>query len=189
MVFLFINVWYTIFMNTFSDPINIINQITFSEDAHIADFGCGAGAYSLLLAKKASMGSVFAIDVRKEMLERLESDAKSKDIHNIHVVWGDIDEKNGSRLREYSMDLIFITNTLFQIEKKKAMFDEAVRVMKPNARIIIVDWLESFGNIGPMKGHVVNLETAKLLAEESGLFIEKDIDAGEHHYGFIARKV
>ena len=31
--------WYTVFMNTFSDPIKIIEQISFDSVKNIADFG------------------------------------------------------------------------------------------------------------------------------------------------------
>jgi tRNA1(Val) A37 N6-methylase TrmN6 len=86
-------------MNTFSDPLKIIEQISFPLDTHIADFGCGAGAYSLLLAKKTEVEKVFSIDVRKDMIDRLGKIAEAENLHKIHVVWGDVDEENGSHLR------------------------------------------------------------------------------------------
>lgn len=176
-------------MNTFSNPIKIIEQISFSADAHIADFGCGAGAYSIAIAKKYETSKIFAIDVQKDMVERLGNDAKSQNLTNIHVVWGDVDEKNGSRLRDDSIDVVIIVNTLFQAENKKTMLYEALRVMKADAQLVIIDWSESFGNIGPKEDHVVNEDTAKLLIEECGMIVQKEIKAGEHHYGFIARKI
>jgi len=176
-------------MNTFSDPIKIINQVALNADPHIADFGCGAGAYSLELAKKNPTGKIFAIDVRKEMIERLSNIAESSNLKNIHVVWGDVDENHGSRLRESTMDAVFLINTLFQAEKKKDMLAEVSRILKIGGKLILVDWSESFGNIGPAIADVILEDTAKLLVEEAGLMFENELDAGEHHYGFIARKV
>lgn len=176
-------------MNTFSDPIKIIEQIEIAEDAHVADFGCGSGTYSLAIAKKLLMGKIFAIDVRKKMVERLGNIAKSEGIEKLHVVWGDIDEKNGSRLRENSIDFILLTNTLFQVENKKAVMEEALRVLKPGGKLLIVDWSESFGNIGPKKDSIVTEKTALLLGEETGFIFDKKIEAGEHHYGFIIHKL
>jgi len=175
-------------MNTFSDPNKIIEQISMPQDASVADFGCGAGAYTMAIAKKLKTGKIFAIDVRKDMVEKIGNDAESENINNIHVVWGDVDEKNGSRLRDMSIDVVILANTLFQADSKKAMLAEASRVMKPNAQLVLIDWTESFGNIGPAIDNIVGEETAKLLVEEIGLQIEKKISAGEHHYGFIARK-
>ncbi|MCD5390169.1 MAG: class I SAM-dependent methyltransferase [Candidatus Pacebacteria bacterium] len=176
-------------MNTFSDPIKIIEQITFSDDAHIADFGCGSGAYSLAIAKKLIMGKIFAIDVRKDMVERLGNIAKSEKIEKLHVVWGDIDEENGSRLRENSIDFVLLTNTLFQVEDKKMVMQEASRILKSGGRLLIIDWEDSFGNIGPKEDHIITERTAKLLTEEVGFIFDKKIEAGEHHYGFIVHKL
>ena len=176
-------------MNTFSDPLKIIKQVDIPENSNVADFGCGSGAYSILIAKKLITGKVFAIDVRKDMVERLSNIADSERYDNIHVVWGDVDEKEGSRLRDNSIDYVFIVNTLFQLEDKKAALNEALRIMKHDAHIIIVDWSESYGNIGPEQRQVVNENTAKLLIEETGFIYEKELQAGEHHYGFVARKL
>lgn len=178
-----------IYMNTFSDPIKIIEQITISGNAHVADFGCGSGAYSLAIAKKLVTGKIFAIDVRKDMVERLGNIAKSEKIEKLHVVWGDIDEENGSRLRENSVDLVVLTNTLFQVDDKKAVITEAFRILKTEGKLLLIDWSESFGNIGPKDDHIVNEDTAKLLVEEGGFIFKKTIEAGEHHYGFIAHKL
>ena len=176
-------------MNTFSDPLKIINQLELVGTEHIADFGSGSGAYSLALAKKNPLGKVFAIDIRKEMVEHLGSVAQREGINNLRVIWGDIDEEKGSRLRDGSVDFVFLTNTLFQLEDKKACIIEAKRILKTEGKILIVDWQESFGNIGPHEDHVVSESTARLLVEENGFLFEKDIQAGEHHYGFIARKI
>ncbi len=176
-------------MNTFSDPVKIINQINFESDNHIADFGCGAGAYSLGIARKYNTAKIYGIDVRKEMIERLQTEAQLENLSNIHVVWGDVDNENGSRLRNESMDFVIVANTLFQAEDRKAMLVEAARVLKHTGRLVLIDWYESFGNIGPAEDNIVSEDTAKLLSEESGFIFEKELNAGEHHYGFIARKV
>ncbi len=176
-------------MNTFSDPLKIINQLELSGTEHIADFGCGSGAYSLSLAKQLPLGKVFAIDIRKEMVEHVDSIAKREGIANLRVIWGDINEEKGSRLRDGSIDFVILANVLFQLENKKTCFVEMQRILKPEGKVLIVDWQESFGNIGPHEDHVVSESTAKLLAEENRFLFEKDIQAGEHHYGFIVRKV
>lgn len=177
-------------MNTFSDPKKITEQFPVEENFHIADFGCGAGAYSLALAEKISdQGKVFAIDIQQNMIDRLQNHILAENIKKIHVIWGDVDEPKGSRLRDESVDLVLLANVLFQVENKKTMLQEAFRVLKKDARIVLIDWSESFGNIGPKEDHVVKESTAKLLIEESGFEFEKGINAGEHHYGFIARKL
>lgn len=69
------------------------------------------------------------------------------------------------------------------------MLKEAARILKSGGRLILIDWLESFGNIGPKEEDVVGEKTAKNLAQDCMLEFDKDIQVGEHHYGFIARKL
>lgn len=176
-------------MNTFSDPTKIINQVSIEPDDHIADFGCGSGAYSLIIARKLATVKIYSVDIQKEMIERLQAEAQLENLQNIHVVWGDVDDENGSRLRSESIDIVIIANILFQAEDKKALLKEAGRIMKNTGKIVVIDWSESFGNIGPKEDHIISEATAKLLVEESGFIFEKDLKAGEHHYGFTARKI
>ncbi len=94
-------------MNTFSNPNKIIEQIVFPRDAHIADFGCGAGAYTIAIARKLKTGKIYAIDVRKDMIERLGNEANTENMNNVHVVWGDVDSKMGLVCVIYLLILYF----------------------------------------------------------------------------------
>lgn len=178
-------------MNTFSDPRKIIDQLDIIGGMHIADLGAGSGSYTMALGEKlkgTSNGKIFAVDVQKELLNRIHQQAEENNLSSIHIIWGDIEIENGSRLRHDSIDMVIIANTLFQVEKKVVLINEARRILKPGGKLVIIDWAESFGNIGPKPSEVLSEETAKLLCEEQGFSFDKTIDAGNHHYGFITRK-
>lgn len=185
-------VWYTTIMNMFSDPIKIIEQFNFSTDHTIADFGAGNGAYSLALARSHRgdfSSTIYAIDVIQDMLTKLKAVATQEGLPNIKVIWGDIEDEKGSRLRNESIDMVLIANTLFQVEDKHSVIKEALRVLKTDGRLVIIDWSESFGNIGPKEEAVLPYDRAKTIVEAHGLVFDKKIDVGEHHYGFISRKL
>lgn len=178
-------------MNTFSDPQKIVDQLDLSPELHIADFGSGAGNYVMAIAHKlkgSSTAKVFAVDVQKELLNRIHQQAEQENLSSVHIIWGDIEEENGSRLRHESIDVVIVANTLFQVGEKVSMLKEVRRVLKPGGKLVIVDWSESFGNIGPKENEVISEETAKLLCEEQGFSFDRTLEAGEHHYGFITRK-
>jgi ubiquinone/menaquinone biosynthesis C-methylase UbiE len=178
-------------MNTFSDPRTIVEQLPIFAGQKVADFGSGSGAYSLLLAQKVGgtqSGAVYSIDVQQNLVEQLVSQAREQNLTCIHPVWGDLEAPQGSRLRDNSIQLVLIANTLFQAEHPARLIREAQRVLVPDGLLVIVDWSESFGNIGPKEDHVITQEAAKLMVEENNFEIEKPIEAGEHHYGIIARK-
>lgn len=178
-------------MKRFSHPQRVIDQLVPLAGLQIADFGAASGNYTLLLARKADTragAAIYAVDIQKEQLERLAQQAQEEALSGVHIVWGDLEEAGASRLRDASLDLVLIANTLFQIKNKKTILAEAYRVLGPEGRLALVDWSDSFGHIGPHSRDVVPVDTAKSLCENAGFQIDRDLDAGEHHYGFIATK-
>jgi len=178
-------------MNTFSDPQKIIEKLDIFPGQQIADLGAGSGTYTLAIAEKIKGNNesrIFSVDIQKDLLERIDTEAKNRNLHAVHIIWGDIEQEKGTRLRHDSLDVVILANILFQVEHKKDTLKEAYRILKPEGRLIIIDWSESFGNIGPKSDHVVTKETAELLCIENGFKHERSFDAGEHHYGFISKK-
>jgi len=179
-------------MNIFSDPQKIIDSLEIFPGQQVADLGSGSGAYSLLVAEKIQANKdsrIFAVDIQKDLLSRISSEAKSRHLDSLHIIWGDIEQEKGTRLRHDSIDTALIINTLFQVDHNKNVIQEAHRILKPGGRVIVIDWMDSFGNIGPKQNEVVTQKTAELLCEEVGFKKERLFDAGEHHYGFISHKI
>lgn len=174
----------------FSSPQKVLAQVHIDPGITVADFGCGGGHYSLLLADMIGpSGKVFAFDIQKELLARLKNLATAQNLENIQTVWSDLDEPNSTSLKEDAVDRIFMTNILFQAEDKKALIREAKRILKSKGKVIVVDWSESFEGLGPHKSEVITKDVAVSKFEEEGFVLEKEIDAGAHHYGLIFKLV
>jgi len=170
----------------FSEPDQIVAQLGIERGWHIADIGAGTGFYSFAAARLAGPGGkVFALDVQKDLLERLKGEAQKKGLTNITTVWVDAEKNQGTRLRDQSIDLAILANVLFQIEDKNSLVTEVKRILKPKGKIIVVDWMESFGGIGPHPNQVFNETTAKELFSGAGFTMIKNISSGEHHYGLL----
>jgi len=167
----------------FLDPNQALNQLDLTSTMIAADFGCGSGGWTMPLAKKLEDGKVFAIDILKEPLSALEGKVKSERIFNIQTVCSNVEESRGSKLGNNSVDLVLMTNLLFQVENKKAVFEEAKRILKKDGKILVVDWLPK-SSLGPEKGRI-SKEEVKKIAKDSGLGFEKEFKAGPHHYGII----
>lgn len=174
----------------FSDPIKNIEQCGIQAGMDIADFGSGSGHYSIAASRALmSTGRVYAIDVDKELLSRLKNNSTKEGLYNIEVVWGNVEKPNGAKLRDSSVDLIFICNLLFQLDDKIGTINEAKRILKPGGKVLVVDWADSFGGIGPKPIDVVKKVKAKELFEKHGFSLDREISAGAHHYGFIYKKL
>lgn len=170
----------------FINPNQALNQIDLAPNMIAADFGSGSGGWAIPLAKILKDGKVFAIDILKEPLSALKSRADSERVLNIQTICSNIENKGGSKLGDNSVDLVLMTNLLFQIENKKAVFLETKRILKNAGKVLIVDWLPKT-SLGPEEGRISSSEVEKI-AKDSGLKLEKEFKAGTHHYGVILEK-
>jgi ubiquinone/menaquinone biosynthesis C-methylase UbiE len=173
----------------FSQPDKNIEQFHIDPGMTVADLGSGLGFYSLALAKAVGpSGKIYAVDIQKDLLSKLQSDAAAAGVHNIKLIWGDLDMKKSSTLPEQSVDRVVIANTLFQVSEKDNLLEEAFRILKRGGKMLIVDWKNSFGGMGPHPNDVLREDVAKTLVGSFGFQFEKDIIAGDHHYGFVVKK-
>lgn len=175
-------------MSSFSSPEKNIRSLGIKSTWHIADLGSGNGFYAIAAAQIAEAGIVFAVDVQKDLLERLDKHAKDLGVGNIKTIWGDIENVDGTRLRSESMDAVILANVLFQSENKQGMVDETYRILKTGGQLLIIDWSDSHGGLGPKPSHVLTSTDAKIFIKQAGYSIGEEIDAGEHHWGLICIK-
>jgi arsenite methyltransferase len=174
----------------FSEPKKIVDQCGVQVGQIIADFGAGSGFYVLESARALmSTGKVYAIDVQKDILSKIESEARKENLSNVDVIWGDVEKLGGTKLKDSSIDLVLVCNLLFQVQDKKSLFAEAKRILVSGGRMLVVDWEDSFGGIGPHRDQVVTKEDCVELFEMNGFAKERDINAGSHHYGFVFKKL
>ncbi len=173
----------------FSDPSYNIEQLSLQSGMKVADLGCGSGFYSMALAKAVGdKGRVYAIDVQKGLLDRLKKEAMIEGFHNVEVVWGDVEKKHGTKLRDESADAVVVANLLFQIGQKVDFANEIQRILRQRGKLLLIDWSGSFGGVGPDQDQVVAKRIGQELFEQNGFVFEREIRAGDHHWGIIMRK-
>lgn len=169
----------------FISPNQILQQrIDLKRNMFAADFGCGSGEWAVAAARLLEHGKVWAIDLLEEPLSATRSRARVAGLENIEFVKGDI-EKTISRLRADSLDLALMTNLLFQIQDKDAVFGEAKRTLKSGGKILIIDW-KTAARIGPSEK--ISPEEVKKIAARAGFELTDQFDAGSFHYGLVFAK-
>jgi ubiquinone/menaquinone biosynthesis C-methylase UbiE len=170
----------------FSNPDKNIEQFHVDPGMKVADLGSGPGFYVLALAKAVGeTGKVFAVDIQQELLNKIKSDAVREKLDNIEYVWADLEEERGTLMSDHVVDRVVIANTLFQVENRKVLVREALRILKPKGRLLLVDWTDSHGGLGPTQNSIITPENAEKLITEAGFVLEKKISAGDHHYGLV----
>ena len=167
----------------FSDPASNLAKLGLNDGMKVVDLGAGSGFYSFEAAKKVgSTGRVYAVDVQKNLLERLRSVGAAQNLKNIEIIWGNIEKIGGTKLREGIADRVIASNVLFQITTPDDFVLEIKRILKPGGKVLIVDWSE-VSNLSPK--NLVSSTTARTLFEKSGFRFEQSFNAGEHHYGLV----
>ena len=172
-------------MEGFLNPTEILKRVNLREDMLAADFGSGSGGWVIPLAKILRAGKVWAIDVQEEMLSALKGKAETEKLFNIEISRKNLEQ--GSGLRENSLDLIIISNLLFQTTQKKDIIVDAKNSLKPGGQLLIVDW-KSDTRFGP-KEERISADDVKEIAKGAGLQPEKEFEASNYHWGLIFKKI
>ena len=170
----------------FMNPDNIIAELEISSGMIVADFGCGAGYFTIPIAKIVkNSGKVYAIDVLTSALEDISSKAKLYGLLNIETMRANIEVVGGTKIKDSSVDFVLLANVLFQCNDYDSVFKEAKRVLKNNGKIIAIDWIPKEVPLGPKFEHCLSENDMKKLAIKNELKFVKKIGAGGHHYGMV----
>lgn len=175
---------------TFAHPRRNVAALGVEPGMKIADFGSGSGAYTLTFAEcLGGSGRIYAIDVQRDLLRRTVNEAARRGYKNVEVIWADLEMPRASKLAENSIDLVLISNLLFQVPDKVRVLEEARRIVKGTGHVAIIDWIDSFGGMGPTREDVIKKETALEFADRARLSLVREFSAGTHHYGLLLKPV
>lgn len=144
------------------------------EPGHVlADIGAGDGDFSERLAEKVGPeGRVYATEVKKELVRKIEKRMKRQGLSQVKAILGDQDRIG---LAEGCCDAILLRLVYHHFEKPEKMRSDLWRALKPSGLIAIVDispqehWSELPG-VPDRGGH--GIPTGDLVAEMLGAGFE-----------------
>ncbi len=176
--------------NVLLDPYYIFKEIGFEAGMRIADFGCGAAGHFVIPAGKiiGKKGTVFAVDILKSVLSAVKGRARFEEVGNVEIVWSNLEIYGATKIKEASLDFVLLANTLFQIKKNKEIFKEAIRLVKNNGKIAVVEWKLIVSPLGPPAEKRLSKDFVRGLAKKYGLEEVKEFKAGPYHYGLVFKK-
>ncbi len=174
---------------SFLNPAKIIHQSAIPKDGVVADFGFGQGAFLELLSREVGKdGKVYAIDIQKDIVEKVKSEFIEKNITNTEFLSVDLETEKSTKIADASLDFVLISALLFQVEAKEEVLKEAVRILKPNGRILFIEWKDSFSNIGPHEKDIFSEDEAIVLFKKFPVDLVRRIDSGLYHYALMYKK-
>lgn len=168
------------------NPFFLLEKAGVREGMVVADLGSGPqGHFVFPAARMVGKKSVaYAVDILKGALAGVESRAKFEGVGNVKTVWSDLEVPGGTKIREASLDLAMLINN----RAKDAMIREAVRLVKPGGKLLIVDWKLTDIPFGPPTAERVSPEATKTMVGKYGLKLVEEFEAGKYHWGLLFTK-
>jgi ubiquinone/menaquinone biosynthesis C-methylase UbiE len=103
-----------------------------------ADFGCGSGYFTSLLAKEVGAdGKIYAIDVQEDVIKEAQEFLKNLNINNVTFLVKDLEINSG--LENNTLDFVFISQVLYQSDELEKIIKEAFRVLRHGGYLIILE--------------------------------------------------
>ncbi len=176
-------------MSSFINPQKIIADVVVGESNFVADFGFGTGAYLKLLSKEVGLlGEVYAFDIQIDVLNRVQREFEEEGITNVKFLHTDLEQEKSTKLADESVDFVLISSLFFQLEDKVTVTKEAYRILKPNGRVLFIEWRDAFYGLGPSKDLVFSETDALTLFKKNHMDLERRIESGNYHYALVFRK-
>jgi ubiquinone/menaquinone biosynthesis C-methylase UbiE len=103
-----------------------------------ADFGCGSGYFTALLAKEVGAnGKIYAIDIDDEALKSAQEFIDQLGFKNVKFLHQDLEVSTG--LEQNLLDFVFISQVFYQSDEPQKIIKSAEESLKPNGYLIILE--------------------------------------------------
>ncbi|MDP2211818.1 MAG: class I SAM-dependent methyltransferase [Candidatus Aquicultor sp.] len=153
------------------------------EGAAVADLGCGTGYLSIPLAKHLEgKGDVYAVDISEEMLKVLGERAEGA--ANLKLMKS---EENSIPLPNGLIDTSFMLAVYHELDDPEKFLMEVRRFSKPVHKIVIVDWNQTEGEMGPPLNERVSEEDIITFFRNRGYGVMKRFSPSPYVFGVVFR--
>lgn len=118
---------------------DIVRQLKIKEGSRVADVGCGAGEFSVILSHVVgSAGKVYCEDIAAEKdwgLRLAKANLKKQHVKNAVLIRGGEDNPK----LPVALDAVLIVNAYHEMPKYESMLRHIQESLKPGGRLVILD--------------------------------------------------
>ena len=122
----------------FQNPKKIVGEYIKAGDT-VIDLGCGPGFFTIDMAGMVGdTGHVIAVDLQKEMMEKVDKKAKAKGVH--HIITRHRCPADGIDLDENSIaDFILAFYMVHETPDQERFLEQVKQLLKPDGRFLLVE--------------------------------------------------
>ena len=137
------------------EPDRFLADFDIAPGATVADLGAGPGFFTLPLAKRVGPnGRVYAIDVAPEMIARLQAHSLPAYVEAL------LSEESRIPLPDGCVDVALLAFVLHELDNPQAFLTDVRRAMRPDGRLIVLEWVRQDEELGPPLGERIAPETS-----------------------------
>lgn len=140
-----------------------------AKDGVIADVGCGPGVFAKPFAALVPDGFVLAADVEPAQLDALREVINDEELTNVVPVLASYATPH---IPPNTCDAIFVADTYHHIEERVTYFARLARALKPDGRLVILEYKEGDIPVGPPAAHKIPVATRHAELEAAGYELE-----------------
>jgi len=156
-------------------PDALVAALELPRGAWVADLGAGTGYLSRRLSAAVGPdGVVFAVDTEPKLVEHLRARAEREGTANVVPVLASADTP---RLPPRALDLVLVLDTYHHLDDRLAYLRRLAGVLKPDGRLVVVDWHKRPAPVGPDVAHKLAREVVvdEMRAAGFALVAEPDL--------------
>ena len=161
------------------DPFRVLSLCPVNPRDTMADIGCGAGYFTLPLAKFLINGKVIALDTSDEMVEACQSRLDGARMGNVEVIKCD---EYDFPVAAGSVDGLFIAFVVHHPDDRERFLKAAKEILTPRGWCFILEWQKKETESGPSQERRITPDELRQYAENSGFRVQGSRDINEEHY-------
>lgn len=162
------------------NPEAILEDIGLRPGTIFVDVGCGEGFFAIPAAKMVGKkGKVYGVDIYNEAVEHLRMKSANEELNNLEARVGAAEE---TVICKGCADIVFFGIDLHDFTDPGKVLANARKMLKPNGRLIDLDWKKIEMEIGPPVQIRFSEEEASSRIKAAGFDIESVKDVGSYHY-------
>lgn len=143
--------------------------IRLDPESTVADLGCGAGNYSLALSRRLAGGTLYAVDLWREGIDRLQETLESRSIPNVKPIAADVSVR--IPVPDLCLDVCFMATVFHDLVRDgvhEGALREVKRALKRRGRFVIVEFKKIDGPPGPPVASRLSLEQLEEILVANG---------------------
>lgn len=151
----------------------LINNMDIQQDDKIADIGAGSGYHVFRMARIATEGKIYAVDIQDEMLSAMNEKKQEGGFNNVELV------KGGEKLVNLpanSVDKILIVDVYHEIEFPYEVMVSLHEALKSNGKLFLIEYRAEDESVPIKKVHKMTEEQAAKEMKAAGFKLERNMD-------------